>query len=291
MSVAAQRVVQAIRSRLAISACLAILGSWALAGQADAYVFWGTNTSASSGGGIGRAHLDGSGVDYQFIRLNTALAVTTRGSYIYWSSGTGAIGRSKIAGTGVKRKFIRAGSQQVKHLAADGRHIYWTHGPFISRAKLDGSGVAKNIVKVSSAISGLSLDAHHIYWSQVDNHSIGRAKLNGTGVDESFIATGGTKSHPQGVAVNASHVYWSDYAGTIGRANIDGNGVDGSFITSTTGSPMTGGIALDAAHVYWTSTTAISRAGIDGQNVEPTFIDQFGANRHGEPVAVVVDRR
>jgi hypothetical protein len=290
MSATVPRVRQAIRSRLPIAAGLAVLGSCAFVAQAGAYVYWGSNATPSRGGGIGRAKLDGSGVDYQFIRLRPTLTVTTGGSYIYWSSATNAIGRAKVTGTRVQRKFIRTGRQAVTHLAVDGHHIYWTHGPSISRANLDGSGVDKNMINVASSISGLTLDAHHIYWSQPDTHSIGRAKLNGAGVDQGFITTGDSPSHPTGVAVDSRHVYWANYGTeTIGRSNINGSGVDNAFITSS-GDPIIAGVAVDAGHVYWVSSSAIGRAGIDGGNVDPTFIDGFSGS-HGDPAAVAVDRR
>ena len=75
---------------------------------------------------------------------------------------------------------------------------------------------------------------------------IGRANLDGTGVNQSFI-TG--VSSPTGVAVDAGHVYWANVAAdTIGRANLDGTGVNQSFITGA-GGPC--GVAVDAGHIYW----------------------------------------
>ena len=73
----------------------------------------------------------------------------------------------------------------------------------------------------------MAVDADHVYWTNI-NGTIGRANLDGTGVDQSFI----TDTSAIGVAVDADHVYWSDAStGTIGRANLDGTGVDESFIT------------------------------------------------------------
>ena len=53
---------------------------------------------------------------------------------------------------------------------------------------------------------------------------------------------------PEGVAVDANHVYWANCAGcvtgtTIGRANLDGTGVDQNFITEL-GSAF--GVAVDS---------------------------------------------
>jgi hypothetical protein len=74
----------------------------------------------------------------------------------------------------------------------------------------------------------------------VDNDALGRAAVDGTAVDESWLpganATGG-------VAVDASHIYWSDDGSDmIERANLDGSAVDGSFIWTQA---AVAGLAID----------------------------------------------
>ena len=93
--------------------------------------------------------------------------------------------------------------------------------------------------------------------------SIGRANLDGTGVDERFISG---LNFPIAVAVDAAHVYWTDpnNGGTIGRANLDGTGVDPSFISAP--GPIDG-VAVDAAHVYWAQHDAGTRG--DGRTRQP----------------------
>ncbi|MGO9207419.1 MAG: hypothetical protein ACLQBX_14775, partial [Candidatus Limnocylindrales bacterium] len=89
---------------------------------------------------------------------------------------------------------------------------------------------------------GVAVDSTHVYWANrgtsgwtpTSGTTIGRANLDGTGLDESFI--GGAQS-PCGVAVDGTHLYWgnettSTGAGTtIGRAKLDGTGVNQQFIT------------------------------------------------------------
>ena len=73
----------------------------------------------------------------------------------------------------------------------------------------------------------------HVYWTGFPN-SIGRAKLDGSGVDPSFIT--GAGYFPLGIAVDARHIYWAnpppsafdDHGvppdrGSIGRANLNGS--------------------------------------------------------------------
>ena len=67
---------------------------------------------------------------------------------------------------------------------------------------------------------------------------IGRANLDGTGVDQNFILvrTNEFFDYPCGVAVDGEHVYWAwlnsvlEGVGSIGRANLDGTAVDQDFI-------------------------------------------------------------
>ena len=64
----------------------------------------------------------------------------------------------------------------------------------------------------------MAVDSSHLYWADLGFGTIGRANLDGTGANQSFI-TGA--SAPEGVAVDAGHLYWANFSmGTIGRANL-----------------------------------------------------------------------
>jgi virginiamycin B lyase len=118
-----------------------------------------------------------------------------------------------------------------------------------------------------------------VYWGNFDG-TVGRANLDGTNVEESFIAGG---DNVCGVAVNATHIYWANVSGTgIGRANLDGTGVDQSLIDAT--DPC--GVAVSATHVYWANSSAntIGRANLNGTGAGQNFVT--GAS---EPCGVAVD--
>jgi virginiamycin B lyase len=111
----------------------------------------------------------------------------------------------------------------------------------------------------------------YIYWTNFNTNTIGRANLDGTGANQSFI-TGA--SYPEGVAADRSHVCWANFTGTIGRANLDGTGVNQSFITS--GSNTTA-VAVDSTYIYWANfeslsgATTIGRANLAGTSVNQSF--------------------
>jgi virginiamycin B lyase len=120
----------------------------------------------------------------------------------------------------------------------------------------------------------------YVYWTN-DDDTMGRANLDGTGANQSFITGVGFAT---GMAVDRQHVYWSNnYAGTIGRANLDGTSVNRSFITSG-GGPI--GVAVDGHHLYWPNFTdnTIGRANLDGTDANESFIT--GAS---SPYAVATD--
>ena len=158
-----------------------------------------------------------------------------------------AIGRANLDGTGVDPSFISGPSFLPSGgLAVDDAHIYWADDyqlRGINRANLDGSGVEHGFISVRGP-GALAVDGQHVYWTNSDfgaaafgrppnlASAIGRANLDGSGVDPRFI-TGAIEL--TGVAVDAAHVYWFNGADAIGRANLDGSGVDQSFIADVGG--------------------------------------------------------
>ena len=71
---------------------------------------------------------------------------------------------------------------------------------------------------------------HYVYWTNAGTSTIGRANVDGSGADQRFITdTSSPQGFPQGMAVDAGHIYWSNAgAGTnaIARANLDGSGIN-----------------------------------------------------------------
>jgi virginiamycin B lyase len=293
-----------------------------LAPRAEAYVYWvgthggpGTIESATA---IGRANLDGSGVKQDFIVLPRGFAtggLAVDDAHIYWAN-EASIGRANLDGTGADQRFISDVEMSVgSAVAVDEEHIYWvsrladdsvdyTRRPgtgAIGRANLDGTGVDENFITgLSFPGRALAVDGAHVYWTGYSHDPvqsfggpaslsrIGRANLDGTGVDESFI-TGPVA--PLDLAVGDAHLWWTEQPhsrdGTpldaIRRANLDGTGVeevieDGFFVCG-------GGIAVDGTHVYWTDVhhtpqhealMRVGRAKLDGSRVNHEFIPDIG---------------
>jgi len=116
-----------------------------------------------------------------------------------------------------------------------------------------------------------------IYWANTGN-TIGRAKPNGSGVDQDFLRSG----QACGIAVSKSHIYWTGHAngvagdGTIGRARLDGSHRQTKLIT---GANNPCGLAIDRRHIYWSNTDpagGIGRAKLNGSRVKRKFVPTDG---------------
>jgi len=222
------------------------------------------------------------------------------GPHLYWANnGLSTIGIATADGRSVEVNFI-SGAAFPCGVAVDGTHIYWANAGdgTIGRANLDGTGVDERFITGATSPCGVAVDAQHIYWTNggaalvdapnsyaprnlpavTNGSTIGRANLDGSGVDQRFI-TGA--SNPCGVAVDATHIFWANpatiwagnAAGTIGRANLDGSGVSQRFV------PAAGqacGVAVDEAHVYWSAAGpagyGIGRANLNGTAANAAWI-------------------
>ena len=264
---------------LCATAAVLLLSPLILAARADAFVYW---TSPNTGS-IGRANLDGTGVNQNFIgAFNPWTGLAVDAEHLYWTSPfTPWMSRANIDGTGVNENFILANSGFG--VAVDANHIYWTNAstPSIDRANLDGTDVETGFIPTSGAW-GVAVDADHVYWTSPREFSgsIGRANIDGTGIDENFIAP--PDGSPTNLTVDTNHIYWaSRFTSSIGRANLDGTGVDVNFIP--TAHPLPEGVAVDANHVYWANCagcvtgTTIGRANLDGTGVDQNFITELGS--------------
>jgi hypothetical protein len=224
--------------------------------------------------------------------LILGLALASRAeAYIYW--GDSHINRANVDGNGAQTLVSEAYAHNG--MAVDGEHIYWAASLYanrgtqntIARANLDGTGVDLSFITVTGPVlpgvgpplpAGVAVDDEHVYWAysdwaNPDTGAIGRANLDGSGVDKNFIS--GTR-RPSGVAVDDQHVYWGDTdARAIGRGNLDGSGVDHSFIGNVR---VPFAVAVDAAHIYWANwgNGAVGRANLDGSGVNQRFIGAAG---------------
>jgi hypothetical protein len=235
-----------------------------------------TRFIVTSGNGSPPTTPPGTGFSQAPPPANSPACLAVDGAHVYWTSSE-AIGRANLDGTGIEENFIPVQKSSVTGstcgLAVDRSHIYWDNGATgtIGRANLDGTGAVQDFIvtgsggsgptggsgpaatNVAHAMCGLLVDGAHIYWGTgaVPNISptdptppapgpdgaIGRANLDGTGVDNSFITRVGV-SLPIPCAEDGAFLYWAslDFTrgptfDTIGRARLDATDVQPGFVT------------------------------------------------------------
>jgi hypothetical protein len=112
--------------------------------------------------------------------------------------------------------------------AAAQAYVYWAEntGGEIARADNDGSAINDSFIAASTP-GPIAVDSTHVYWG---NAGIGRANLNGTDAEPSWIPDpGGTVTS---IATDGTYIYWTDGTDYIGRALLDGSDPTPDFINA-----------------------------------------------------------
>jgi sugar lactone lactonase YvrE len=235
---------------------------------------------------IARAKLNGTQAEDEFITATSnPKNVAVDGDHIYWTNaatkveeedGTikvleGTVGRAKLGASGVEEvepNFIAAAGNPDA-VAVDAEHVYWTNDPppgitglgAVGRAKVNGGEANSEFFPIpgigGEELSGISVDAEHIYWMGTSTGGfsrISRAKLDGSGYEVTFIFLG-EQVEGKGLAVEGSQIYWSTRAAeAIGRAKLNDESaaseVFPEFIKEAN-HPL--GVAVDSTRLYWSS--------------------------------------
>ncbi len=186
-----------------------------------------------------------------------------------------------------------------------GAYLYWSGSNYVSYAQdpptqfdgflgrtgIEGGSFNPNTqpfistdiaIDGDSETTGIATDENYVYWANDFQGTIGRANLDGSSANPSFISLGAplqALSNYDGwgvaLAVTDSHIYWyNSTTGFVGRADINGNNANTSLVNTSVQNP-TGQAALtvDDNYLYWTNNaTGVSRADIDGSNVSQNFL-------------------
>ena len=182
----------------------------------DSHIYWAESWSTNCGT-IGRANLDGTGVDNRFLTIpgysvpSGAWAVAVAGSYIYlvgdqtYPLGGGrTISRADLDGANATPL---ATVEDPIGIAVDSSYLYWTDGSggSVWRAPLQNTTPQawQRIVSGAVGPSGLGVEGWYLHWANSGSGSIGRSGTDGSAPTESFI-TGG--NDPRGVAVDSAEL-------------------------------------------------------------------------------------
>ena len=201
--------------------------------------------------------------------------------HLYWTNLT-SVGSAGIDGNDVNEALVSNAAPFVATgITVAGRHLYWGNaGPFppatgtgtIERSNLSGTGVTPDFITGASLPVGVAVAGGYIYWGNNLTGETGRARLNGSQVNQDFIATAQPEG-PDGVVVGHGYIFWANDF-NIGRARLNGADVNQNFIAVPDGPSGVSALAVDSQHIYWTDETAgtIGRANLDGTDVNQSFI-------------------
>lgn len=165
---------------------------------------------------IGRAGIDGSHVVGDWIRLRSdACGLTTDSKHLYWRSKDGEIGRADLSGTNVDQNFIKTGAYHpLGAVLVHNGYLFFTTTRGIGRANLDGKDVRQGLLSAQTP-TALAAKGDFLYWNNLDldfhGTTIGRAKLDGTSVDQKFIDLSDVERHPCALAMENERLFYVNW--------------------------------------------------------------------------------
>ncbi len=173
-------------------------------------IYWSANE-----GSVGRAAINGTGKSVDFISAPALpCGVAVDSGHVYWADidNFGAlsyIGRAGLDGNNVEDHFVTIpGTSFPCGVAVNAANIYWTEPGFlgggtrIGRANINGGGTADpSFIGEGSEPCGIAVFGLQLFWANSESKAIGRANTDATGLNQSFIPTGGNQIC--GVAVDA----------------------------------------------------------------------------------------
>ena len=198
-----------------------------VAPAADRYLYWGYPD-------IGRAQLDGSTPNPQFVTLTDNLSSLDVGAgYIYWVY-AGSVMRIPVDGIGSPQSVYTGSYDETLGVALSETYVYWTNYSMkeIWRADLDGSD-AQAILTGLDNPTGLDVYDDYLYWSEYSGAStskIRRVPLSNLASTPEilFEYPEMTTSGPAGLEVGGGRVYWAqtdwnDYSGSVLSVPVTGS--------------------------------------------------------------------
>jgi O-antigen/teichoic acid export membrane protein len=169
---------------------------WACGVTADSsHLYWASNSS----GKLGRANLDGSGAEASWMTPGSGhgCGIAVDATSVYWATAAGVYSAPLSGGP---PSAISEATNNNCGVAVNAAHVYWATGEgYIERDPLSG-GPPTPIVKAPLAPCGVAVDVNYVYWGNSGSDTVGRANLDGSGLEQRFAA--GAR-HPCGVAVDA----------------------------------------------------------------------------------------
>lgn len=231
---------------------LGVSGYWSFYIALDATdVYWNNNGAGSEPGSIWRCPLDGGCANDQpwIAPVSNPTQVGVDASHVYWHSNDGNVERAPK--TGGKIETIVVGAGNSGDVQPHGGQLFWTDAAAnsVRGCQLVDRGCGAEIMDVSGAWQNpgqLLVDETHVYFATFagnDADVIARVERS-SGALETLLST---SSSIQGIAMNETHLYFSEGAsGTVQRIPKAGGSVQ--VVASAFGAP--GRLAVGDGFVF-----------------------------------------
>ncbi len=203
--------------------------------------------------------------------VHPVFGVAVDAARIYWQQASGFIGRATIAGGSIEPSWVKPAAMNslASGFAITGGFLYFLGAENIGRVKLDTGAVTDNwavVPKPSFLVGGVCTDGEYLYYSvgvglgSYPPWTIGRVKLDGTGINNSFVVglpDGGflgELGNELSTRGPGTHLYWSaiDFDNGIGRCKMDGSVVEREWVRSVEGENIKAQVG-DSRYIYWAS--------------------------------------
>lgn len=199
-----------------------------------------------------------------------AIGVAVVGDHVVWSTGYGQTLRiADPIGGPMDEEFVSLSNNNfATRIAADDTHVYVLDygGATVKRVSVPEGAVdlVTTVADGQAEFGGIVVGEDHVYFAMRTSGGIWRAAKDLSQVDEPEAVAPALS--PSDVAVDATHVYWSDNdAGEIRRLAFDDIGPAATGDRVVTG-PGVQTLVVDDARVYYAEGGTVSSAIKGGDN-------------------------
>ena len=201
--------------------------------------------------------------------LNNPYNIAIDNTSVYWvenSNSSGAVKKVPIGGGSVTT--LTSGLAEPDAIAVDSSYVYWIErnngsNGSIKKVPINGGSVTVLATGLNNAQNNIALDSNYIYYGDGvtgGGGAIRKVSKNGGGVI-TLISGGSLSSIHPAIAVDGTHVYFTDDNGNI-KSILTGGG---SVTTLGIGSGIPLGIVLNGSYLYWTEYNgAVKKVPITG---------------------------
>jgi hypothetical protein len=208
--------------------------------------------------------------------LATPIGISVLSPHAAWADhGTGATGditTCNVFGSCMPPTVL-AMAPKAWDVALDSTTAYFTQpgAGTVSSVPIAG-GTVKMLASISpSTPQNIAVDANNVYFTTGGSGQVALCPHAGCGSNPTVLAMGAAQVGAQGIAVDATNVYWvnSTPPGNVSKCAITGCGGNPTVIAMSGANSSPTAVAVDATNVYWATggSGQIMRVPIGGGGV------------------------